>query len=108
MCVCCVLVCFPFLSISLPHGICDVSCHSQRYWCKLYWKAEGDKPFASTSVWLEPTSLIDDFRQAVFERHPKALEGLDASHLNVIDDFAHIFPFHFAHSHMAPLADAHP
>jgi hypothetical protein len=88
MCVCCVLVCFPFLSISLPHGICDVSCHSQRYfYYKLY---VGDNP-KSFNGFVAPQSIIGEFRQAVFERHPKALKDTDVDRLEARDIFTHIF-----------------
>jgi hypothetical protein len=90
---------FP-LSISHTHGICDVSCHSQRYWYKLYWKDDftpigNSRGFAVDLT--HPKDFVSDFIDAVYSDNQGELIGISVATLEVIDDFAHIFPFHFAH-----------
>jgi hypothetical protein len=99
VCVLCPCL-FSLLSISHTIGVCDVSCNSQRYWYKLYWKDDFTpigNPRGFAVDLTHPKDFVSDFIDAVFNRTRQKLEGLDESDLEVIDDFAHIFPFHFAH-----------
>jgi hypothetical protein len=101
--VCCVFVCFSLLSIS--HKIIGDSL--SEFFFNICWKNDdGSVEDTGNSGCVEIPSVasISKFRKKkVFRTIERKFDSIAESHLKVIVVFAHIFPFHFAHSHMASL-----
>jgi hypothetical protein len=88
----------------LTHGVV-IPYNSNQYWFKLFWN-DGEEIIEDFVDNLAPGTQVNIYCQRVRALFSELEIGV--GQLKVIDIFAHIILFHFSHSHMAPLAGAHP